>query len=105
MRYNRYIYTYLAISRHLVVFLHQILVAFASIYFESGLAGAAQRWRVYKRYLWDGLISGRGTQDLERSTQDPVGARRSYLSEFAEPMKIGATTNRCRPSPLVFSCV
>ena len=54
-------------------------------------------------YRWDGAVLGRGTQDSERSTQDPVGARRSYLSEAAAPMDIGAATSQRRPSPLVVS--
>ena len=35
--------------------------------------------------------------------QDPVGARRSYLSKAAALMETGASTSRCRPYPLVFS--
>ena len=65
--------------------------------------GAARRWRVSARYGRDGAVRGRGTQNSERSTQDPVGARRSYLIEAAAPMEIGAATSRRRPSSLVVS--
>ena len=93
MRHNRYNYSYLAISCRLVVSLHQILVAFYGFSLESGLVRAAWLWCVPARYCWDVAIHGRRTQDSERSTQDPVGARRSYFSKAADPMKIEAATN------------
>ena len=101
MRYNSYYYTYLVISCPLVVSLHQILVAFSEFSLESGLVRAARRWRVSARYRWDGAVRGRRIQDSERSTQDPVGACRSYLSEAADPMNTEAAMNRRRPYPLV----
>ena len=102
---NRYNYNYLAVYRRLVIFLHQILVAFAGFSLESGSVGAARRWYVSPRYCWDGEVRRRRTQDLERSIQDPVGAHRYSLFEATEPMKIGAATNRHRLSPLVVSWV
>ena len=103
MRCNCYYYTYLAIYRRLVVSVHQILVSFSGFSLDSGLVGAARSWCVSARYHCDGALCKRRTQDSERSTQDPVSARRSYLSKADDPIKIGAATNHLRPSPLVVS--
>ena len=68
-----------------------------------GSVEAARRWSVSACYHWNRVERGRGAQDSKRSTQDPIGGRRSYLSEAAAPMDIGAATSQHCPSPIVVS--
>ena len=65
-----------------------------------GSFGVARHWRISAIYLRNRVWRGRGTHDSVRMKQDPVGVRRSYLSEAAAPMEIGAATSQLCPSPL-----
>ena len=42
-----------------------------------------------------------GTNNMECSAQEPVGAHLPYSSEAAAPMVVGAGRSRYRPSPLI----